>query len=375
MSFMPMHFRYLMFSGRTLRADKERQEISYQELYLKADISQSKLAMLLFSVPIVGFVFNDYMFFGVSTLFYAMISIRITLLCGLLLEFTQIEKVKSYLSYDKIIFFSTLAILIGGGVINATRSGNAIITSIITIVSIFVLYLVVPLKLSHQVFLASFATVGEALIILILPNTVETSLLFTLIFSMFVANLIAAFSALKMHSYRSKAYQEFIQRKALQDELETQANQLSDVVADQTKDLVDAQYRLMQSERLAAIGKMAGMVGHDLRNPLGAIKNASYFLRKKHGSTVGDSSNEMLTAIDRAVENANSIVADLLDFSREIHLDLYEYSPKSLINYVLLSAKVPSNVKITQNIQDQPTIWVDSNKIERVFINIRSVHN
>ena len=115
----------------------------------------------------------------------------------------------------------------------------------------------------------------------------------------------------------------------------------------------------MQSERLVAIGEMAGMVGHDLRNPLAAIKNASYFLRKKQGAFIGDSGNEMLNAIDRSVEHANSIVADLLDFSREIHLDLEEYSPKSLVNYVLLAMQIPDNVKITQKIQSEPAVWVD----------------
>jgi len=78
----------------------------------------------------------------------------------------------------------------------------------------------------------------------------------------------------------------------------------------------------------------------------------------------------MLNAIDRSVEHSNSIVADLLDFSREIHLDLEEYSPKSLINYVLLAMHLPGNIRITQKIESEPTIWVDVNKIEKVFTNL-----
>jgi signal transduction histidine kinase len=185
---------------------------------------------------------------------------------------------------------------------------------------------------------------------------------------MFVANLIAAFGAWKIHTYRKRTFQEFMQRKALQEELEKHANQLSELVAERTHDLVEAQSRLVQSERLAAIGEMAGMVGHDLRNPLAAIKNANYYLKKKPGSN--ENNIEMLTIIDKAVDHANSIVADLLDFSREIHLELEEYSPKSLINYVLLSIKIPSNIKITQNMQSETIIMIDANKIERVFVNL-----
>ena len=77
-----------------------------------------------------------------------------------------------------------------------------------------------------------------------------------------------------------------------------------------------------------------------------------------------------LTAIDRAVEQANNIVADLLDYSREMHLELMEYSPKSLINYILLSTKIPPTIKIIDHTQNSPTIKVDSAKIERVVINL-----
>jgi signal transduction histidine kinase len=91
-------------------------------------------------------------------------------------------------------------------------------------------------------------------------------------------------------------------------------------------------------------------------------------LKKKPGSN--ENNIEMLTIIDKAVDHANSIVADLLDFSREIHLELEEYSPKSLINYVLLSIKIPSNIKITQNMQSETIIMIDANKIERVFVNL-----
>ncbi len=44
------------------------------------------------------------------------------------------------------------------------------------------------------------------------------------------------------------------------------------------EELKDVQAELIQKERLATLGKLAGGVGHELRNPLAAIKNAVYFL-------------------------------------------------------------------------------------------------
>ena len=49
------------------------------------------------------------------------------------------------------------------------------------------------------------------------------------------------------------------------------------------KELMEAQSSLLKAERLAAIGELAGMVGHDLRNPLSGIKNAVVFVEKKAG--------------------------------------------------------------------------------------------
>jgi signal transduction histidine kinase len=130
-----------------------------------------------------------------------------------------------------------------------------------------------------------------------------------------------------------------------------------------------AEERFLKAERLAAIGQLAGMVGHDLRNPLTSIKNATYILRKKQANFIGDSGNEMLSVIDRSVDHANTIVCDLLDYSRELHLELEEYSPKSLVNYVILSISIPNNIKISEK-TETTNMWLDVNKMQRVFTNL-----
>ncbi len=160
------------------------------------------------------------------------------------------------------------------------------------------------------------------------------------------------------------------ERKKIEDQLEMYSKGLEEQIKQRTKQLAEAQSQLVKSERFAAIGELAGMVGHDLRNPLTAIKNAAYYLRKKNSTAISDKSNEMLNVIDKSVEYSNKIVNDLLEFSREIKLQPEECSPKSLITYVLLSTKYASNIVILNHTEDSPAIWVDANKIERVFLNI-----
>ena len=53
------------------------------------------------------------------------------------------------------------------------------------------------------------------------------------------------------------------------------------------KELSDAQAKLIKSERLTAIGELAGQIGHDLRNPLAGIKNGMYLLKKKNERLYG----------------------------------------------------------------------------------------
>jgi len=136
------------------------------------------------------------------------------------------------------------------------------------------------------------------------------------------------------------------------------------------KQLLEAQAELVKSERLAAIGELAAMVGHDLRNPLTGIKNAAYVIRKKQDALLDETSKEMLAVIDRSVFHANKIISDLLDYSREMRLDLEECSPRPLINYALLALNRPNNIKVMDLTENEPKIWVDSNRIVRVFTNL-----
>lgn len=126
----------------------------------------------------------------------------------------------------------------------------------------------------------------------------------------------------------------------------------------------------MKAERFAAIGELAGLVGHDLRNPLTSIKNAAYYLKMKQGSSLDVKGKEMLEIIDKSVEHADKIVDNLLEYSKEINLEIEECSPKSLMDYILLMVQIPKRIRILDRAHDEPTIWVDTNKIEKVFINI-----
>ena len=160
------------------------------------------------------------------------------------------------------------------------------------------------------------------------------------------------------------------ERKLLQNKLFDYSQRLEELVQQRTHQLKKTQAELVKSERLAAIGELAGMVGHDLRNPLTGIKNSAYFLKKKGTEISPTQAHEMLETINKCVDYSNKIVNDLLDYSREVHLETKEESPKKLLNESLSLMELPEKIETQNLLKDNPTVKVDSDKIKRVFINL-----
>jgi len=130
------------------------------------------------------------------------------------------------------------------------------------------------------------------------------------------------------------------------------------------------QEALLRSERLAAIGQLAAMVGHDLRNPLTGIAGAAYYLRMKLGPRIEDKAKEMFDLIERDIEHADRIVNDLLEYSKELRLEVTETSAKSITRDSLILAKVPKKTRVMDSTEDEPRIMLDAEKMKRVFVNL-----
>ena len=80
---------------------------------------------------------------------------------------------------------------------------------------------------------------------------------------------------------------------------------------------------LKKSQRLATIGETAGMVGHDIRNPLQAITSDIYLAKTELASTPESEAKknalESLEEIEKNIDYINKIVADLQDYAKTIN--------------------------------------------------------
>ncbi len=153
-------------------------------------------------------------------------------------------------------------------------------------------------------------------------------------------------------------------------QIQKHAGQLEERVKERTQELVDAQKKLLQSERLAAIGQIAAMVGHDLRSPLAGIRNAVYILKTRAGPKLDEKEKQMLETIDDSVTRSSNITGDLLDFSREIKLEKQLIDVKAVVQHSLMAAGIPKNIDVKDLIPDSIKLEAAADKIERVFTNI-----
>ena len=112
--------------------------------------------------------------------------------------------------------------------------------------------------------------------------------------------------------------------------------------------------KLRDSERLAAIGATAGMVGHDIRNPLQAISSDVYLLKDSLASMpqteTKDEVKESLDGIEKNVEYINKIVADLQDYARQLKPEYKWFNLTETVQETLKAVDIPDNVKVTNNI-------------------------
>lgn len=99
-----------------------------------------------------------------------------------------------------------------------------------------------------------------------------------------------------------------------------------------TDELKRLQEQLVRRERLAALGELAAVVAHEVRNPLGVIFNSLSALRRARQTGAARDSEMLLDIVGEEAERLNSIVGDLLDFARPIEPQLREESLALILN-------------------------------------------
>jgi len=137
--------------------------------------------------------------------------------------------------------------------------------------------------------------------------------------------------------------------------------------------------KLHKSERLAVIGELAAMVGHDLRNPLQGMVSTVYLAKRKLESTLESHGEDavkrdlvdMLETIENESQYMDKIVSDLQNYASPLKTEpkLVELEP--LVKDTLSKIRVPQNVKVSFKVSEPlPAVMIDHVVMRRVFSNL-----
>ena len=132
--------------------------------------------------------------------------------------------------------------------------------------------------------------------------------------------------------------------------------------------------KIVQSERLAAIGQTVAMVGHDLRNPLQTIRGEAYLARGEL-QTLPESEQkisiiESIDTIEEQIKYMDKIIIDLQSFVKPIEVHKETFNLKQLITGILSQIDMPKNIETSIKIGDALTVVADPHLLKRVFINL-----
>jgi signal transduction histidine kinase len=143
------------------------------------------------------------------------------------------------------------------------------------------------------------------------------------------------------------------------------------IVRDVTS-LKEMESRLVEQERLAAVGELAAMVAHEVRNPLAGIRGGCEILLE--GYREGDARNEIGNEVIRQVDRLNRMVQDLLLFARPRPMDPVPTDLHARLDRLLgMIREDPAHKEITLRRQygsEVPIVRVDARQIEQVFLNL-----
>lgn len=164
--------------------------------------------------------------------------------------------------------------------------------------------------------------------------------------------------------------QEITERKKAEEALKENSDHLEEMVEKRTKELRDAQEELVRKEKLAILGELSGGVGHELRNPLGVISNAIYYL-KAVNPDADEKTKEYLEIISSEAGNAEKIVSDLLAFPHTKPGQREEITVSELVTLVFEKKPPPKEIKVTTEFApDLCSVYVDPRQIEQVLTNL-----
>ena len=129
----------------------------------------------------------------------------------------------------------------------------------------------------------------------------------------------------------------------------------------------EMQEKLVQKEKLSAVGQVIGMIMHDLRSPIKNIRLITSMIREEGGQS------ELIDLIDQSAEQASEIFDDFLDFIKDTAVQKLPVNLNKVLQDVVKQSKASEGadqITFTLNIPEDLIIQADESKLRRSLSNL-----
>jgi signal transduction histidine kinase len=166
--------------------------------------------------------------------------------------------------------------------------------------------------------------------------------------------------------------QEISVRRAIEDELRQNKEQLEERVEERTAELIQLEQKYQQTQKLESLGVLAGGIAHDFNNILTIILGHCYMI-KKGVATNGVTDKDQLDQIESAANRAADLCRQMLAYAGKSPAVQTEFNMSILVAEVvrLLTSATTKNVTVNLDLEyDMPPMIGDSSQIQQVVMNL-----
>jgi polar amino acid transport system substrate-binding protein len=136
---------------------------------------------------------------------------------------------------------------------------------------------------------------------------------------------------------------------------------------------VRAMYRqMLQDNKMTAVGQLAAGVAHEIRNPLGLIRNYCHLL-KKSAPDDEELKSKAISMMEQAVDRSSEIIDNLLRFSRMSNEAWKDVNLKKAILSILSFEEhtlIKNNINVTLNCDEDINLFLIQESLEMIMINL-----
>jgi signal transduction histidine kinase len=149
-------------------------------------------------------------------------------------------------------------------------------------------------------------------------------------------------------------------------------NQVLESTIEQLK---ETETQLVQTEKLASLGRMSAGIIHEINNPLNFATTGLFTLRHKTKYLAADQQEEyedILKDVEEGIKRVKNIVSDLRMFTHPEteSRDQVELAEVAAAALRFLSNEWKNKVRIEQKLADSQTVWANKNKLIHVLVNL-----